>query len=71
MIPKRAYQMIDVNVYQENTFHTKMALKELALDNYLFGSGVDDFNDAEQQHIRRRLEKEMSEIFYSKNINQS
>ena len=32
------YQMIDVNVYQENIFHTKMLLKEFDLDNYLFGT---------------------------------
>ena len=31
------YNMIDVNVYQENIFHTKMMLKEFDLDNYLFG----------------------------------
>ena len=31
------YHMIDVNVYQENIFHTKMILKEFDLDNYLFG----------------------------------
>ena len=29
------YQMIDVNVYQDNIFHTKMILKEFDLDNYL------------------------------------
>ena len=32
---KHAYQMIDVNVYQENMFHTKMLLKNFELDNYL------------------------------------
>ena len=32
------YQMIDVNVYQDNIFHTKMILKEFDLDNYLFGT---------------------------------
>ena len=62
------YQMIDVNVYQENTFHTKMVLKELNLDNYLFGSGVDDFSEQQQQHIKKRLEKEITEIFHSKNM---
>ena len=30
------YQSIDVNVYQENIFHTKMMLKETELENYLF-----------------------------------
>ncbi|HEB67633.1 MAG TPA: adenosylmethionine decarboxylase, partial [Gammaproteobacteria bacterium] len=33
---KDRYQMIDVNVYQENIFHTKMIRKEFDLDNYLF-----------------------------------
>lgn len=65
---QRDYQMIDVNVYQENTFHTKMVLKELNLDNYLFGSGMDDFSEEQQAHIRRRLDKEITEIFHSKNI---
>ena len=34
---RNMYNMIDVNVYQENIFHTKMMLKEFDLDNYLFG----------------------------------
>ena len=29
---KEAYQMMDVNVYQENLFHTKMMLKETDLN---------------------------------------
>lgn len=29
--------MIDVNVYQENIFHTKMMLKEYDINNYLLG----------------------------------
>ena len=35
----KAYEMIDVNVYPENIFHTKMLLKEFNLSNYLFGCG--------------------------------
>ncbi|MEJ2027775.1 MAG: adenosylmethionine decarboxylase, partial [Limibacillus sp.] len=31
---KDRYQMIDVNVYQENICHTKMMLKDFRLDNY-------------------------------------
>ncbi|MGB1222166.1 MAG: adenosylmethionine decarboxylase, partial [Alcanivoracaceae bacterium] len=34
---QNSYQMIDVNVYQENIFHTKMLLKDFDIDNYLFG----------------------------------
>ncbi|MCO7224795.1 adenosylmethionine decarboxylase [Pleionea sp. CnH1-48] len=63
-----AYQMLDVNIYQENTFHTKMLLKDFELDNYLFGSGVEEFSESEQERIGKRLQKEMLEIFYSKNM---
>lgn len=63
------YQMIDVNVYQENIFHTKMLLKEFQMNNYLFGSGKDDFSDQEIKEIKRRLKREMLEIFYGQNLN--
>jgi S-adenosylmethionine decarboxylase len=33
---KNRYEMFDVNVYQENIFHTKMHMKEFDLDTYLF-----------------------------------
>ena len=65
---REQYQMIDVNVYQENIFHTKMLLKEFDLDNYLFGSGVHDFNAEERTQIEKRLHNEMLEIFYGRNI---
>ncbi len=65
---KADYQMLDVNIYQENTFHTKMILKELNLENYLFGSGIDSLDKTEQNRIKERLKKEMLEIFYSKNM---
>ena len=44
--------MLDVNVYQENIFHTKMMLKEIDLDEYLFGVGKEAYSDAEQRKIR-------------------
>jgi S-adenosylmethionine decarboxylase len=63
------YQMIDVNVFQENIFHTKMMLKEFDLDTYLFGVDAKDLDQKEQKKIRRRLEREMLEIFFGQNIN--
>ncbi|HEX9802635.1 MAG TPA: adenosylmethionine decarboxylase [Gammaproteobacteria bacterium] len=63
------YQMIDVNVFQENIFHTKMMLKEFDLDTYLFGVDSKDLDAREQKKIRRRLEREMLEIFFGQNIN--
>jgi S-adenosylmethionine decarboxylase len=62
------YQIIDVNVYQENIFHSKMILKEFDLDNYLFGTGVQDLEQREKQQIKQRLKREMGEIFYASNI---
>ncbi len=62
------YQMIDVNVYQEIIFHTKMALKDFDLDNYLFGMGAEDLSPREEKLIRQRLQREMAEIFYGENL---
>ncbi|KUG05355.1 s-adenosylmethionine decarboxylase proenzyme, prokaryotic class 1a [hydrocarbon metagenome] len=65
---KDLYQMIDVNVYQENIFHTKMFLKEFNLDNYLFGTSYDKLPDAELEKIKQQLKKEMLEIYYGRNF---
>jgi len=65
---KTAYDMIDVNVYQENLFHTKMRLKDFDLDNYLFGIDAIDLGAREQLRIEKRLRKEMQELFYGRNL---
>ncbi|MEY3012271.1 MAG: S-adenosylmethionine decarboxylase [Pseudomonadota bacterium] len=65
---RRRYQMIDVNVYQENVFHTKMLLKDFELDNYLFGIDAADMPARERNSVRRRLKREMLEIFYGRNF---
>ncbi len=62
------YQMIDVNVFQENIFHTKMMLREFELDNYLFGTVEKELDNKEKVQIKKRLKKEMTEIFYGRNI---
>ena len=62
------YEMIDVNVYRENIFHTKMLLKEFELENYLFGVGLGDLAEDERKEISRKLRKEMLEIFYGRNM---
>ncbi|MDH3526280.1 MAG: adenosylmethionine decarboxylase [Gammaproteobacteria bacterium] len=66
-----AYQMIDVNVYQENIFHTKMMLKEIDLDDYLFGVGKEALTAAEQRKIRTKVQREMLEMFYGRNMRHS
>ena len=65
---KERYEMIDVNVYQENIFHTKMMLKEMQLPHYLFASAIEDFSDEELALIHRHLKREMLEIFYGRNL---
>ena len=65
---KELYQMIDVNVYQDNIFHTKMILKDFELDNYLFGMTKKDLLPGEKKQIKQRVKKEMLEIFHGRNI---
>jgi len=60
--------MMDVNVYQDNLFHTKMILREFNLDNYVFGVNASDLDPQEADDIHQRLQKEMLEIFYSRNL---
>jgi len=65
---KAMYQLVDVNVYQENIFHTKMILKNFNLDNYLFDISSEDLTPDEIEKIERRLQHEMMEIFYAENM---
>jgi len=65
---KNVYQMLDVNVYQENIFHTKMMLKDCDLDKYLFGITSEELKKSEQNKIRKQLQKEILEIFYGRRI---
>lgn len=62
------YEMIDVNMYQENIFHTKCKLKDFELDNYLFGFSEEDISPGEVKEIIQKLQREMDEIFYGKNF---
>ena len=64
----KLFTMVDVNVYQENIFHTKMMRKDFQLHDYLFGSGEEELKPAEQRKITRQLKREMNEIFYGRNI---
>jgi S-adenosylmethionine decarboxylase len=60
--------MIDVNVYQDNTFHTKMLLKEFDLDHYLFGTEKEELTSSKRRRIKQRIKHEMLEIFSGRNI---
>lgn len=62
------YNLIDMNIYQSNIFHTKMKLNSFELDNYLFEIREEDLNEEEKCDIIRKLDKEMAEIFYGMDI---
>jgi len=62
------YQSMDVNVYQENIFHTKMMLKDFNLNSYLFGITEADLSAAEKKLVVHRLQHEITEIYNGTNI---
>lgn len=62
------YDAIDVNVYQSNIFHTKMLIKEIDLQNYLFKTDVYELDPKTRLDISDRLRREMIEIFSGQNI---
>jgi S-adenosylmethionine decarboxylase len=62
------YDAIDVNVYQSNIFHTKMLIKEIELQNYLFNKDVYELKPKERLEITNNLRREMIEIFSGMNI---
>ena len=64
----KTYDAIDINVYQANLFHTKMLIKELKLQNYLFNTDVYELPPKERLRISNSLRREMIEIFSGTNI---
>jgi len=62
------YSLIDMNIYQSNIFHTKMKIKDIDLDNYLFEISLENLSEEEEKEIYEKLNKEMTEIFYGINI---
>ncbi|MDR0273642.1 MAG: adenosylmethionine decarboxylase [Clostridiales bacterium] len=62
------YDAVDVNVYQSNIFHTKMLIKEIHLQNYLFNTDAYEVPPMSRLTITHNLRQEMIEIFSGKNI---
>ena len=65
---KARYEMLDVNVYQENMFHTKMHLKEFDLDTYLFEEKAKNLSFKERMKIEARLRREIEELYQGRNL---
>ncbi len=64
----KKYDATDINVYQANLFHTKMLIKEINLQNYLFKKDTNEFLPQERLAISNSLRKEMIEIFSGLNV---
>lgn len=62
------YDAIDVNVYQSNIFHTRILIKDIDLQNYLFKTDVYELEPKVRLDISNSLRREMIEIFSGKNI---
>ncbi len=64
----RKYDAIDINMYQANLFHTKMLIKEMDLQNYLFNTDIYEIPPKTRLEISNNLRREMIEIFSGTNI---
>ena len=64
----RHYDAVDINVYEANLFHTKMMVKEIDLQNYLFNTDVYELPPKVRLEIMHNLRCEMIEIFSGRNI---
>ena len=62
------YDAVDINVYQANLFHTKMLIKDMELQNYLFNKDVYEIKPKQRLEIENNLRREMIEIFSGTNI---
>ncbi|MGO4987742.1 MAG: adenosylmethionine decarboxylase [Gallicola sp.] len=61
------YEVYDINVDQANLFHTKMKLKEIILEDYLFHL-EEELDEEEKEEITESIRQEMMEIFHGKNL---
>ena len=62
------YDAVDINMYQANLFHTKMLIKEIDLQNYLFKTDIYELPPKVRLEITNNLRQEMIEIYSGSNI---
>ena len=62
------YDAVDINIYEANLFHTKMLIKEIDLQNYLFNTDVYELPPRTRLAITDSLRCEMIEIFSGRNV---
>jgi len=62
------YEAEDINLSQSNLFHTKMLIREIDLQNYLFNTDAYILSPQLQESILESLRREMMEIYSGRNI---
>ena len=62
------YDATYINVYQANLYHTKMLIKEIDLQNYLFKTDIYELPPKVRLEITNNLRQEMIEIYSGSNI---
>ena len=65
---KLKYDATDINMYQANLFHTRMLIKEIDLQNYLFKTDIYELPPKIRLEITQNLRQEMIEIYSGSNI---
>ncbi len=60
------YQCSDVTIPQENTFLTKIILKDIDLTDHIFAPSSEKLEAGEEQQIIHNVREEMREIFFGK-----
>lgn len=62
------YHRIDVNVYNSNIFHTKMMLRNIDLQTYLFTDTLEVYTAEQKDTITQAIQEEMTEIYNGFNV---
>ena len=64
----KRYDAVDINIYQANIYHTKMLIKDIDIQNYLFNTDAYELLPQKRLEITQNLRKEMIEIFSVCNV---
>jgi len=67
----KKYEMLDINMAENNFYSTKLIQQDFAINNYLSKHKEDELGQVELNRISNLLIQERKEIYYGKNFNSS
>lgn len=65
------YEAKDDNLKRVHLYHTRMRIKELRLEEYIFSQSLEQITHSKQQEMLQALTLEMDEIFNGKEVSHS